>query len=154
LFFVLAATAFLGSSLSGVVLVLGLLYWVSFARIVRGEVMVLRDREFVRCARGLGVGPFGIITRHLLPNVKGPILVNAAFVAASSIIVEATLSFLGLGPGDTTVSWGKILMQGKQYSHLSAWHLWLFPGLTMVLLLFCLHYLADRIRQGNRSVAG
>ena len=146
LFFVLAATAFVGSSLTGVVVVLGLLYWVSFARIVRGEILVLRDREFVKCARGLGVGRIGIIVRHLLPAVRGPILVNGAFVAASSIIVESTLSFLGLGPGLRTVSWGQILMQGKQYSHLSAWHLWLFPAMVLVTLLFGLHYLADRAR--------
>ncbi len=144
LFFVLAVLSFVGNSTLGVVLVLALVYWTSFARIVRGEFLSLRDREFVECARGLGVGPLRLVVRHLLPSAQGPILVNAAFVAASAIVVESTLSFLDIGPGLTSVSWGSILQQGSRYAYAGAWHLWFFPGLALILTVICLHSLADR----------
>lgn len=141
-FFVLAVMAFVGQSLWGVVLVLGALYWVSFARIVRGEILSLREREYVKRARGLGVGPLRVLWSHVLPQVRGPILVNAAFVAAGAIVVEATLSFLGLGSGLSTVSWGGLLMEGKDSAHLGAWHLWLFPSIVLVAVVYCCHTLA------------
>jgi peptide/nickel transport system permease protein len=84
-----------------------------------------------------------LLWRHILPQVRGPILVNAAFVAASAIVVEASLSFLGLGPGLATVSWGGLLMQGKDGAQLGAWHLWLFPSLVLIAVVVCLHTLAD-----------
>jgi peptide/nickel transport system permease protein len=151
IFFVLAVMAFLGNSLWGMIIVLGLLYWVSFARIVRGEILSLREREFVKCARGLGVGPIRLIAHHILPVVRGPILVNAAFVAASAVVVESTLSFLGLGPGLSTVSWGMIMMQGKFHAATGAWHLWFFPSVVLILTVTCLHTLADR---GRRVATG
>jgi len=147
LFFVLAVLAFVGNSTLGVVLVLALVYWTSFARIVRGELLSLREREFVHCARGLGVGPFRLVVRHLLPSARGPILVNAAFVAASAIVVESTLSFLNIGPGLASVSWGSILQQGRTYAYAGAWHLWFFPGLALISTVICLHSLADRKRR-------
>jgi len=147
IFFVLVVMAFLGSSLWGMIIVLGLLYWVSFARIVRGEILSVREREFVKCARGLGLGPIRLLARHILPAMRGPILVNAAFVAASAVVVESTLSFLGVGPGLTTVSWGKILMQGKLHAATGAWHLWLFPSVVLIATVTCLHTLADRGRR-------
>lgn len=140
-FLVLAATAFLGQSVGAVIVVMGSLYWVTFARIVRGEILSLRERDFVKCARGLGVSTPRVLMRHVLPAVKGPILVNAAFVGASAIVVEATLSFLGLGPAG--VSWGLVLREGKQYAGSGDWHLWVFPCLVMVATVFCLHSLAD-----------
>lgn len=150
IFFVLAVMAFLGGSLGGMIVVLGMLYWVSYARIVRGEVLRVREREFVQCARGLGVGPIRLLTRHILPSVRGPVLVNTAFVAASAIVVESTLSFLGLGPGLSTVSWGMILNQGKRYAASGAWHLWLFPSVALIAAVICLHTLADRMRQPQK----
>lgn len=144
LFFVLAVLSFVGNSTFGVILVLALVYWTSFARIVRGELLSLREREFVQCARGLGVGPFRLVVLHLLPCARGPILVNAAFVAASAIVVESTLSFLNIGPGLASVSWGSILQQGRDYAYTGAWHLWFFPGVALVSTVICLHSLADR----------
>jgi peptide/nickel transport system permease protein len=144
-FFVLAVLAFLGQSLFVMIAVLGALYWVSFARIVRGEFLRLRGRDFVLTARSLGVGPLRIMCCHLLPSALGPVLVNAAFVAASAVVVEASLSFLGLGAGLGTVSWGDILMQGKEHAHTGAWHLWLFPGLVLVATVAALHTLAERV---------
>ncbi len=146
-FLVMAVLAFAGSSTMGVILVLGLVYWTSFARIVRGELLSLREREFVHCAKGLGLRWPRILLRHLLPALQGPVLVNAAFVAASAIVVESTLSFLGLGPGMQVVSWGGILQQGKAYAYAGAWHLWLFPSLALVGTVICLHSLADRRRR-------
>jgi peptide/nickel transport system permease protein len=86
------------------------------------------------------------VVRHLLPSAKGPILVNAAFVAASAIVVESTLSFLNIGTGLASVSWGNILRQGRAYAYAGAWHLWFFPGLVLVATVMCLHTLADRRR--------
>lgn len=145
-FFALAVVAFVGSSLWGVILVLGSLYWVSFARIVRGEILSLREREYVKRARGLGVGSVRVLFAHVLPQVRGPIMVNAAFVAAGAIVVEATLSFLGLGPGMSVVSWGGLLMEGKNSAHLvGAWHLWLFPSVVLISVVYCFHSLAPRV---------
>jgi peptide/nickel transport system permease protein len=150
LFLVLAAAAFFGSSTIAVILVLGLVYWTSFARIVRGEFLSLREREFVLAAKGLGVSDLRIWTRHMLPCVRGPILVTAAFGVAAAVVVESTLSFLGLGPGLQSASWGGILAQGKQWAHLGAWHLWFFPALMVVATVACFHGLADRF-QGARQ---
>ncbi|MCA8955690.1 MAG: ABC transporter permease, partial [Planctomycetes bacterium] len=147
-FFVLAVMTFLQRSLSAVVVVLGALYWVSFARIVRGELLRLRDQEFVLCAEHLGVSPTRVLVRHALPAARGPILVNAMFVAASAIVVEATLSFLGLGPGLDVVSWGGLLQQGKDNAHLGAWHLWLFPCATLVTTIAALHTVLSPAKTG------
>ena len=144
IFFVLAVMAFVGQSLWGVVLVLGSLYWVSFARIVRGEILSLRERDYVMRAQSLGLSSGRVLFAHILPQARGPILTNAAFVAAGAIVVEATLAFLGLGPGLSTVSWGGLLMDGKDAAHLGAWHLWLFPSLALVTVVACCHSLASR----------
>ncbi len=149
LFLVLAAAAFFGNSTVAVILILGMVYWTSFARIVRGEFLSLREREFVLAAKGLGVSDLRIWTRHMLPCVRGPILVTAAFGVAAAVVVESTLSFLGLGPGLQSPSWGGILAQGKQWAHLGAWHLWFFPALMVVATVVCFHGLADRL-QGTR----
>ena len=144
LFFLLVVMAFLGNSFSGVIVVIGLLSWMSFARIVRGEVIRVRDHEFVRCARGLGIGSMAILFRHILPTVRSQILVNAAFVAATAIVVESTLSFLGLGPTLSTASWGMILREGNLHAASGAWHLWFFPSVVLVGAVMCLHSLASK----------
>lgn len=146
LLFLLAAGAFFGDSTAGVVVVMALVFWTSFARIVRGEMLSLRERDFVLAARGLGVSGPRILLRHLLPLLRGPILVTAAFCVAQAVVAESTLSFLGLGPGLSAASWGSVLKQGKDYAHLGAWHLWLFPGLLLVATITCCHALADRWR--------
>lgn len=146
LLFLLAAGAFFGSSTAGVVVVMALVFWTSFARIVRGELLSLRQRDFVLAARGLGVSDCRILLRHLLPLLRGPVLVTAAFCVAQAVVAESTLSFLGLGPGLAASSWGSMLAQGKESAHLGAWHLWLFPGLLLVATITCCHALADRWR--------
>jgi peptide/nickel transport system permease protein len=145
LLFLLFATAFFGNSSVGIVLVMASLFWTSFARIVRGELLSLRERDFVVVARGLGVPGWRVVTRHLLPQVKSQIAVTAAFCMASAIVAESTLSFLGLGP--QSVSWGTMLRQGSERAHVGDWHLWLFPTLAIVAVVGCCHALADRLRR-------
>lgn len=146
LLFVMFAAAFFGDTALGFVLVTAALFWVSFARIVRGELLSLRERDFVHVARGLGVSEWRILTRHLLPQVRSQIAVTAAFCVAAACVAESTLSFLGLGPGDTASSWGAMLRSGADAAVLGAWHMWLFPALALVVLVVCCHVLADRIR--------
>lgn len=147
LLFLLTAAAFLGDSATGFVLVLAALSWTSFARIVRGELLSLRERDYVAAARGLGIGEWRILRHHLLPQLHSQIAVNAAFLVAGAVIAESTMAFLGLGPGAHLPSWGSVLQQGKANAHLGVWHLWVFPGLALVATVSCCHALADQLRQ-------
>jgi len=144
LFLALTAVAMLGGSPLTLVLVLGIVNWTHFARVVRGEFLSLREREFVLAARNLGVPPWRIVVRHMLPQVRGAVLVVAALGAAGAMVVESGLSFLGLGPGLHVPSWGSLLAQGKEHAHAGAWHLWVFPTLALASAVLCLHVLADR----------
>lgn len=144
--FLLFAHAFFGGSDLALVLVIAALFWTGFARIVRGELLSLRERDFVLVARGLGVSEWRILTRHLLPQVKSQIGVTAAFCLAAAIVAESTLSFLGLGSGAAS-SWGVMLRQGSAAAALGAWHLWLFPTLAIVAVVAGCHAFADRLRR-------
>jgi peptide/nickel transport system permease protein len=144
LFLALCAVAILGGSPLTLILVLGVVNWTHFARVVRGEFLSLREREFVLAARNLGVSGPRIVVAHMLPQVAGAVAVVAAFGAAGAMVVESGLSFLGLGPGLHLPSWGSILAQGKEHAHTGAWHLWLFPALALAGTVLCLHVLADR----------
>ena len=153
LFLALSVVALLGGSPLSLVLVLGVVQWTQFARVVRGEFLSLREREFVLAAKNLGIGPLRIIARHMLPQVKGPIFVVAAFTAAGAMVVESSLSFLGLGPGLRLPSWGSMLAQGKEHAHLGAWHLWLFPSCALIWAVMSLHVLADTDQHKRRATA-
>jgi peptide/nickel transport system permease protein len=148
LFLVLAAAAMFGGSPLGVIVVLGSVYWTAFARVVRGEFLSLREREFVLAARGLGVRGARLVVGHLLPCSKGLIAVTAAFLVANAIVVESTLSFLGVGGGAGTVSWGAMLAQGRLHAAQGHWHLWLFPALALTVAICSLHGCAERWRSG------
>jgi len=151
LLFLLFAASFFGDSRIGLILVMASLFWTSFARIVRGEMLSLREREFVVVARQLGVGEWRMVWRHLLPQLVSQVGVTAAFCMASAIIAESTLSFLGLGPGHASSSWGHILRQGSELAHVGAWHQWVFPAFTIVAAIVTCHVLADQLR--SRSLA-
>jgi peptide/nickel transport system permease protein len=151
LLFLLFASTFLGASSLGFVLVLAALFWTSFARIVRGEMLSLRERDFVHTARGLGVSEWRIVTGHLLPQVWSQVGVTAAFCMASACVAESTLSFLGFGFSGTGCSWGTMLRQGAELAVVGAWHLWLFPALALVALVVSCHLFADRLRQCSAS---
>jgi peptide/nickel transport system permease protein len=136
---VLAVATLVGGSTTTIVLVLGAVAWTAFARIVRGELLSLRERPWVLAARDLGAGPLELLLRHLAPALRGPVLTTAAFVAAEAILVEATLTFLGLGAGLGTVSWGALLDQGRVHAAEGAWHLWLFPSIAVAGTVVALH---------------
>ncbi len=128
LFLALSAAALLGSGPVAVIGVLGAVYWTSFARLVRGEFLSLRERDFVLAARGLGLSTPRVVLQHMLPQVRGPLRINAALLFASAVVVEATLAFLGLGAGE---SWGAIPARSKDPALRGVWHLWLFPALAV-----------------------
>jgi peptide/nickel transport system permease protein len=134
-----------GASLVTLVLVIGGVGWTTFARVVRAEVLALRNREFVEAARATGQRPVWVLLKHVLPNTIAPILVVATLKVASVIILEASLSFLGLGVQPPTVTWGRMLADGRGYVA-TAWWLATFPGLTITILCLALISIGDWLR--------
>jgi peptide/nickel transport system permease protein len=151
---VLAVATLVGGSTATIVVVLGAVAWTAFARIVRGELLSLREQPYVAAARDLGAGPLRLLFRHLAPPLRGPVLATAAFVAAEAILVEATLTFLGLGSGLGTVSWGALLDQGRAHAAEGAWHLWVFPGLAVAGTVITLHRSGRRPSLNRDRTAG
>jgi len=141
----LAVIAVLGSSLRNIIFVLGITSWVSYARVVRAEVLTLRTREFVAAAQALGGHGTRIIFRHLLPNVLTPVIVIATLEVARMIILESALSFLGLGVQPPTPTWGGMLADGRAYLS-TAWWLATFPGLCIMLSVLGINLLGDWLR--------
>lgn len=134
-----------GPGLFTLIGVLGVTTWVSYARVVRGEALALRNREFVQAARALGQTDFKIILRHVLPNVRGSIIVLATLNVASAILSESSLSFLGLGVPPTTPTWGGILSDGRNYIT-SAWWVATFPGVAISITVLGITFLGDWFR--------
>jgi oligopeptide transport system permease protein len=124
---------------------LGAVSWLTMARIVRGQVLSLKNQEFVLAARATGVSTPKIILRHLIPNVLGPVIVYATLTVPTVMLSEAFLSFLGLGVRPPRVSWGSLAAEGAQNLAIYPWQL-IFPGVTMALMLFCLNFLGDGLR--------
>jgi peptide/nickel transport system permease protein len=138
-------TAVLGPSLANVVFALTVTGWTGYARLVRAQILSLRERDYVQAARALGAGGGRILFRHLLPNAAGPIVVQATFAVPGAILAEASLSFLGLGAPPGTPSWGALVDQGTQYL-LVAPHVALFPGLAIALTVLGFNFLGDALR--------
>lgn len=154
----IALVAVLGPALRNVVVALVVIGWVGYARLVRGQVLQLRAMEFVLAARAAGVGAFGVVTRHLLPNVLPTLVVQASLGMAGAILAEASLSFLGLGIQPPTPSWGAMINAGRSHL-LDAPHLALFPGLAILLTVMGLNFLGDSLvdrldPQGRRARRG
>ncbi|MCP4804427.1 MAG: ABC transporter permease [Proteobacteria bacterium] len=124
---------------------LGLVSWLILARIVRGQVLALKEREFVEAARAIGVSPMTILFRHIVPNTLGPVIVYSTLTIPSVMLSEAFLSFLGLGIREPEASWGTLVNDGANAMVVYPWLL-LFPGLLMTLTLFCLNFLGDGLR--------
>jgi peptide/nickel transport system permease protein len=141
----LAVIAVLGPSLRNIILVLGITSWVSYARVVRAEVLTLRTREFIAAAKALGGKASRIVFRHLLPNVLTPVIVIATLEVARMIILESALSFLGLGVQPPTPTWGGMLADGRAYLS-TAWWLATFPGLSIMLTVLGINLLGDWLR--------
>ena len=124
---------------------LGLVSWLTMARVVRGQILSLKNQEFVMAARATGVSTFGIVFRHLIPNALGPVIVYATLTVPSVMLTEAFLSFLGLGVQAPFASWGSLASDGIKNVAIFPWQL-IFPGLTMALTLFSLNFLGDGLR--------
>lgn len=144
-FLILMVIAFLEPGISTVMAIIGLTSWMGLSRLVRAEVMSLKEREFVLAARLLGLKKRRIFFVHILPNVVSPILVSATMSVGSAILIESGLSFLGLGVMPPAPSWGQMISSGKDYIHL-AWWLSLFPGLAILLTVLSFNMLGEGLR--------
>lgn len=143
--FALVILSIFGPSVTTLIIVLGITNWVTYARIVRGEVLSIKEREFVKAASSIGVRHSKIIMRHLLPNVVSPFIVISTLSVATTIILEASLSFLGLGIQPPTISWGGILSDGRDYLATS-WWLATFPGVAITITVLGIIFLGDWLR--------
>jgi len=124
---------------------IGAVEWLTMARIVRGQTLSLKQKEFVEAARAGGVGAFGIITRHIIPNVFGPVIVYVTLTVPASILAESFLSFLGLGIQEPLTSWGVLIKDGADQMETAPWML-LFPATFMAVTLFCFNFIGDGLR--------
>jgi len=124
---------------------IGAVEWLTMARIVRGQTLSIKQKEFIEAARAAGVGPFGIITRHVIPNVVGPVVVYVTLTVPTVILMESFLSFLGLGIQEPLTSWGVLISDGADQMETAPWML-LFPALFMAVTLFCFNFIGDGLR--------
>lgn len=146
--FILIALTFiaiLGGGLDRLIFFMVISQWVQYARLVRGSVLALRDREFVQAAAAIGVRDRRIIFDHLLPNVLGPVIILMTLNVANNILLESSLTFLGLGIDPLTPSWGGMLADGRTYVQ-TAWWISVFPGLAIMLTVLGLNLLGDWLR--------
>jgi peptide/nickel transport system permease protein len=141
------ALTYFGRSPTTIIFVLALLGWTYIARIVRGQVLALKEKEFVEAARASGASSWRIIFRHMLPNLVGPIMVNLTLAVAVAIVAESTLSFLGFGINPPANSWGLMLSQNETaVNDIHKLHLLLFPGLFLLVTVICVNFLGDGLR--------
>ncbi len=145
LFLILIVIAFVGPSILWVILVLGFTGWMGVARLIRGEVLSLKEQEFIVAAKALGVNTPRILIRHLLPNTLAPIIVFVTLTIGNVILIEAGLSFLGLGVQPPTPSWGNIIDLGRK-NLLDAWWISTFPGLAIVITVLSFNIVGDALR--------
>ena len=147
LIIIITMASVLGPSIYNVMLAIGLLGWPPIARLLRGDLLSLREREFILGARAAGVGNARLIFRHLLPNAMAPVLVAATFGIAYAILIEAGLSFLGLGVQPPTPSWGNMLTDAQSLTVLESmpW-LWLPPGVMIALAVLSINFIGDGLR--------
>ena len=146
--FILMAITFIaivGPGLSILILLMVVAQWVQYARLVRGLVLSLRDREFIQSARAIGVGNLRIIVHHIVPNIIGPVIVLMTLNIATNILLESSLTFVGLGVDATIPSWGGMLADGRTYVQ-SAWWVTVFPGFAIMFTVLGLNLLGDWLR--------
>lgn len=141
----IAVAAFLPPSVLNVILLLSFVGWVSYARVTRAQVLTIKQREFVQAANSLGIPIWRLFSKHIVPNIAGPLLVQAAFGMAGVILIESTLSFLGLGIPVEVPSWGRMLDSGSSLL-LVAPHISIFPGLAIMLAVLTFNLLGDQLR--------
>ena len=141
----IAFVAFLGPGIWNLILALSIGGWVGYARLVRAQVLAVREREFIEAARALGASDLRIFVRHVLPNILQPLTVQAAIGMAGAVLAEATLSFLGLGVPPPAASWGSMLNDARPFLF-NAPHLVLFPAVAVMLCVLCFNFLGDALR--------
>lgn len=141
----LAFVAALGPSLTTIIVVLGLTGWERYARVVRAEVLALREKDFVEAARAVGVGWWRTVVRHMLPNTFSSVIVLSTLQVAQAILQEAALSFLGVGSGGAHPTWGQMIALGRDFVTV-AWWLPTFPGLAILLTVLAINLVGDRLR--------
>lgn len=141
----MSLAALLGPSMSNIIIAISITGWTSFARLVRGQVLSLREQEYILAIKALGAKTPRILFLHLLPNVWSPLLVTASFSLSGVILVEASLSFLGLGASDVAPSWGGLLEQGRSVL-IEAPRLSMIPGLLIMLVVLGFNFVGDALR--------
>lgn len=144
-FLIISATAYVEPSIWNIMIIIGFTGWMSIARLVRGEFLSLREREFVLYEKAIGNKSFVIMFKHILPNALNPVIVSAAFGIAGAILTETALSFLGLGVQPPIPSWGNILTAGKDVLEI-AWWISLFPGLFILLSVLCYNLIGEGLK--------
>ncbi|MFL6275008.1 MAG: ABC transporter permease [Blastocatellia bacterium] len=142
----IAMVAFLGPSLKNLILALSVIGWVGYARLMRAQVLKVREYDFVQAARALGASDFRILTKHILPNSIQPLIVQASLGMAGAILAEAGLSFLGLGVPEPIPSWGKMIDDSREF-WFTAPHLFIFPGLMIALSVLSFNFIGDGLRE-------
>jgi peptide/nickel transport system permease protein len=142
----IAMVAFLGPSIHNLILALSVIGWVGYARLMRGQVLKVREYDFVTAARALGAGDARILFSHILPNALQPLIVQASLGMAGAVLSEASLSFLGLGVQPPTPSWGVMLNDARNYLRFAP-HLLIFPGLAVMLTVLAFNFLGDGLRE-------
>ncbi|WP_058119663.1 oligopeptide ABC transporter permease OppC [Photobacterium kishitanii] len=145
MFFVIVLVTFFGRNIMLIFIAIGAISWLDMARIVRGQTLSLRGKEFIEAAHVCGVSRWRIITRHIVPNVLGIVAVYSTLLVPAMILTESFLSFLGLGVQEPMTSWGALLHEGSQTMEVAIWQL-LFPAGFMVITLFCFNYVGDGLR--------
>lgn len=143
--FIVLLTVIFGSSMLLLFLAIGAVEWLTMARIIRGQVLNVKQQEFIEASVSIGLSPWQIITRHIIPNVLGPIIVYSTLTIPSVILLESFLSFLGLGIQPPASSWGSLISAGVETMEEYPWLL-IFPGLSLTLTLFALNFLGDGLR--------
>jgi len=142
----IAMVAFLGPSITNLIIALCVIGWVGYARLMRGQVLKVREYDFVVAARALGAGNLRIMVRHILPNAIQPLIVQASLGMAGAVLAEASLSFLGLGVPEPTPSWGKMLNDGRAFLF-NAPQLIIFPGIMIMITVMAFNFVGDGLRQ-------
>ena len=145
-FLILAVIALLEPSIINIMIIIGATSWMGMARLIRAEILSLKERDFIYAERAIGAGDLRIIIRHLIPNAMAPVLVSITLGIAGAILVESSLSFLGIGVQPPTPSWGNILSEGKAVMG-AGWWMMLFPGLAIFITVLGYNLLGEGIRE-------
>lgn len=145
-FLILAVIALLEPSIANIMVIIGATSWMGIARLIRAEILSLKERDFIYAERAIGASDFRIITRHLVPNAMAPVLVSVTLGIAGAILLESSLSFLGIGVQPPTPSWGNILSEGKAVMG-AAWWMMAFPGGAIFITVLGYNLLGEGIRE-------